>query len=162
MGSCLAKVSICLFLLRLLGDAVAKKRKWFLYILILVLFLYNILDIITLLIQCRPTTRIWNRQIAGSCWNPKIQDDFAYMQGGLSSHLLRPDHNWADSSVALSVFSAFALSAFPVLIFKDLQMNLRTKIALCSLLGLGVMYYYPRSSQQAWLTDISVVMVSAL
>lgn len=120
LGSCLAKVSICLFLLRLIGNAVAQKRKWFIYILILVLSVYNILDIITLFLQCSPTHKIWNRRVQGSCWHPKVQDGFAYMQG------------------ALAAFSAFVLSAFPMVILKDLQLNLRTKMAICLLLGLGV------------------------
>lgn len=84
----MAKISICLFLLRLLGDAVAKKRKWFLYILITILFLYNSLDIITLFIQCRPAGKIWNKAIQGSCWNPDVQVGFAYMQGGPLVHIL--------------------------------------------------------------------------
>jgi len=138
LGPCLAKISICLFLLRLLGDAVAKKRKFFLYVLMLVLFVYNVVDIITILVQCRPTSKIWNRKAQGSCWDPNVQDGFAYMQGGMSA-TVRPHWRHVDHSIALSAFSAFALSAFPVLVLKDLQLNLQTKIALCLLLGLGVL-----------------------
>ena len=134
----MAKISICLFLLRLLGDAVAKKRKWFLYILITILFLYNSLDVITLFVQCRPAERIWNRKAPGSCWKPDVQVGFAYMQGGALVHTLGPERYHPNPSLALSIFSAFALSAFPILIVKDLQMNLQTKIAICLLMGLGI------------------------
>ena len=138
IGPCLAKISICLFLLRLLGDAVARKRKWFLYTLMVTLSVGNILDIISLLVQCRPTRKLWDRQTQGNCWDPSVQQGFAYMQGGES----RPsivEGNRTHYLPAISVFSAFILSAFPVLIIKDLQLNLRTKIAICLLLGLGVL-----------------------
>lgn len=83
IGQALIKTSICLLLLRLLGNAAARKRKLFLYMLMLVLWVYNTVDIITILIQCKPTSKIWNRELEGSCWSSNVQDGFAYAQGGL-------------------------------------------------------------------------------
>lgn len=53
------------------------------------LFLYSVLDVISILVQCRPTSKIWDREISGSCWNPKVQVGFAYMQGGLSMYIVQ-------------------------------------------------------------------------
>ena len=80
--SCLSKISICIFILRLLGKAVVKVGKWFLYILVLMLSVANLVDLISLLIQCRPTAKIWNKKVDGTCWRPVVQQGFAYMQGG--------------------------------------------------------------------------------
>lgn len=82
IASCLSKVSICIFILRLLGNAAGKKGKRFLYILMLVLSVANIVDVTSLLIQCSPMAKIWNKKLAGTCWSPFVQEGFAYMQGG--------------------------------------------------------------------------------
>ena len=139
MSSCFSKISVCFLLLRLLKDAVARKRKLFLWSLIVLLSIYNVVDIISLLVQCRPTAYIWDKAIQGSCWDPEVQDGFAYMQGGAHSRVSRLHYTILILCLALTIFAAFSLSAFPVLVVKDLQMNMRTKVALCLLLGLGVL-----------------------
>ena len=105
----------------------------------LVLCIYNAVDIITILAQCRPVSKIWDRRIEGSCWNPNVQDGFAYAQGGLSNPLLLRIESLTHTLKAISALSAFALSGFPILIIRDLQLDNRTKMALLFLLGLGVL-----------------------
>ena len=83
-ASGLSKISICIFILRLLGNAVIKKGKWFLYILAVILSVANLLDVVSLLVQCNPTAKIWNKKLDGTCWPPSTQQGFAYMQGGSS------------------------------------------------------------------------------
>lgn len=83
LSTMFAKASICFLLLRLLGDAAARKRKMFLYGLLVVLFVYNIVDVISLFIQCSPTKKIWNRKLPGTCWEPKVQEGLGLMQGGV-------------------------------------------------------------------------------
>lgn len=82
IASCLSKISICIFILRLLGKAAVKMGKWFLYILVLIISVANLVDVISLLVQCRPTAKIWNRKLDGTCWSPVVQEGFACMQGG--------------------------------------------------------------------------------
>ena len=90
LGQLLIKSSICLLLLRLLGSAVARRRKLFLHTLMLVVCVCNSLNLIVLLAQCRPITKIWDKRVEGSCWNPKVQYGFACAQGGLSTPVLLP------------------------------------------------------------------------
>ena len=139
LSTCFAKISICFFALRLLGIARARKRKTFLYMCIAVLLFGNLIDVISVLVQCRPVTKIWNPGLPGSCWHPSVQQKFAYMQGGwfeICEH--RISHTYMQ--IGLSISTAFVLSALPVLIFRDLQINKRTKVVLCLLMGLGVLY----------------------
>lgn len=42
-----------------------------------------------------------------------------------------------DKTAVSSIISDFALAGFPMLVLKDLQMNMRTKAAICIALGLG-------------------------
>ena len=140
MGGCTSKVSICIFLRRLLELSTAKKRIAFLYSLALVLIVYNTLEMITILIQCRPMPKLWNRKINGSCWKPNTVESFEYAQGGMSDYVSCFYLFSFLISSALSAFAAFALSIFPIFIIKDLQMNTRTKIALSLLMGAGILY----------------------
>ena len=49
--------------------------------------------------------------------------------------------SYADGlTTALSVTTDLILAAFPIFFLRKLQVNLRTKIALCTLMGLGLMY----------------------
>ena len=80
--ACMARLSICLLFLRILRDSVAYKRKWFLYILMSILSIYNVAVITVVLVQCRPTQKLWDGRVQGSCWKQGIQNGFAYMQGG--------------------------------------------------------------------------------
>lgn len=120
MSPCFSKISICLFLLRIIGDANARKKRRFLQSMIIILFFINTLDIITVLVQCRPLGKLWDPQIPGACWNPKVQAGFAYMQG------------------AFAALSDFLLAGFPIFIIKNLNMDRRTKYALSFVMGLGV------------------------
>ena len=42
--------------------------------------------------------------------------------------------------LVLSIISDLICAAFPVLFLRNLQIKMRTKVALCVLMGLGVMY----------------------
>ncbi len=55
-----------------------------------------------------------------------------------SIRLLQPSLSL--TRLVLSVISDLICAAFPVLFLRNLQIKMRTKVALCSLMGLGVMY----------------------
>ena len=84
-STCFAKVSVCIFILRLLKDAVATKRRLFIYSCAGLLSISSIADFLCTLLSCRPTARIWNPEISGSCWAVKVQKDVALVQGGMLS-----------------------------------------------------------------------------
>ena len=46
----------------------------------------------------------------------------------------------ADRVLVFSAITDLLLASFPILILRRLQISFRTKIALCVLMGLGVMY----------------------
>ena len=83
MSLCFSKISICLFLLRIIGGSNAPKKKVFLKAMILLLLSINTLDFITVMIQCRPLRKLWDNQVSGTCWAPEVQAGFAYVQGGM-------------------------------------------------------------------------------
>ncbi|MCJ1374869.1 hypothetical protein MMC20_006102 [Loxospora ochrophaea] len=113
----LSKISICLFLLRILDNSQATKRRYALYMIMVIYSVASIICLISLLAQCRPLSRVWDPLVPGVCLN---QLGFGYAQ-----------------SISSLVFD-FVLSIFPCLIFSDLNMKLRVKIGLCAVMGLGL------------------------
>ncbi|KAL1877601.1 hypothetical protein VTK73DRAFT_8510 [Phialemonium thermophilum] len=80
MGSTLAKISICLFFIRLLGSS----RHWRIFLGAMIFFMavVNLTFSLTVNLQCRPLEKFWNPDTEGECWDPSVQLDFGYFQGG--------------------------------------------------------------------------------
>lgn len=83
--TCLTKVSICLFVLRILTK---KNLIRFIYALIISLFVVNGATLIVLLAQCRPLEALWNPEIKGHCWRVNIYLYIGYLQGGMFSKII--------------------------------------------------------------------------
>ena len=71
------------------------------------------------LVQCRPMAAIWNPRVHGQCFSPHITYLVGYIGFGLDA------------------LTDLICAAIPIFILRGLQMNKRTKIALCVLIGLG-------------------------
>ncbi|KAI8623563.1 hypothetical protein F5Y19DRAFT_492524 [Xylariaceae sp. FL1651] len=129
IGSTLSKVSICLFIRRL----VARVRVWriVLAIQVILLLIVNLAYTFTTLLQCRPLEKLWKPLIPGQCWSLGIQQDIGYAQG------------------AFDVFSQLFIALFPIMIIQDLGIprNVRWPFYLLSVMSiiiamLGVLRTY--------------------
>lgn len=80
MGSTLSKISVCLFFMRLLGSA----RHWRILLGVMIFFMavVNLTFSLTTNLQCRPLEKLWNPSTPGVCWDPSVQLNFGYFQGG--------------------------------------------------------------------------------
>ncbi|KAF2642008.1 hypothetical protein P280DRAFT_397288 [Massarina eburnea CBS 473.64] len=124
LSACFGKISIALLLMRIINRN--KYYRFFLWVLIGLLLAINIVLNIITFIQCRPTWWLWEQlnpmtKAHGTCWNPDIQKFYGYFQGSFSA------------------FSDLVLALFPILIIKDLQIELKLKAALCSVMGMGIL-----------------------
>ncbi|KAK0704817.1 hypothetical protein B0H67DRAFT_361147 [Lasiosphaeris hirsuta] len=81
MSATLAKISICLFFIGLLGRA----RQWrmLLGVLVFLMAAVNFSFSLTVNLQCRPLEKLWRTTVAGVCWDPSVQLNFGYFQGGM-------------------------------------------------------------------------------
>ncbi|KAM5438448.1 hypothetical protein MferCBS31731_005025 [Microsporum ferrugineum] len=113
-----AKVSIIFFLLRLIQKA--KGPAPYLYGGMILLTISNVVCVYTIFGQCMPVQSLWDHSIKGKCWDPRIQRNYAFFQG------------------AISAFSDLALAIYPITIISTLHMPVRLKLALGSILSLGV------------------------
>ena len=83
-SSFFARVSICLFLLRMFGAIHTWRR--ILYYATTFIILINIANIMTVIIQCRPMRKNWDSSVHGKCLGPAGLTSAAYIYGGKLSH----------------------------------------------------------------------------
>ncbi|KAK0624997.1 hypothetical protein B0T17DRAFT_466531, partial [Bombardia bombarda] len=128
MSACFGKISIALLIMRINGNR-NKPYTIFLWVLIVLLFIINLLLSIITFAQCTPVYWLWEQLNpisamqgggGGSCWDPNIQKNYGYFQG------------------AFSALSDLILALFPILIIKNLKLDLKVKIGLCAVMGLGI------------------------
>lgn len=76
----LGKVSVALFLIRIIGGV--NNHKALLYTLIAVMTVINVGGIITIYAQCVPMSKLWNYDLQeGYCWPKGAQQNYAFFQG---------------------------------------------------------------------------------
>ena len=112
------KLSICFFLLR-----IPVKKLFIRPIQGMIVFLIVTNIVLTLLwiFQCNPIAGAWNKQTPSKCFTD------AQLQRIIISQAL------------VSIISDFALALFPVALLWKVQISLRNKAGLCSLMALGLM-----------------------
>lgn len=118
MACLMARVSLCLFMLRIVNRVGIYKL-----ILWAVIFLNSVttfISIIQLLAGCRPLAKLWNPSGPGVCLPAKVTQAI-----GLTN---------ATTTIA----SDWLVALLPILVLKDLNMARRTKIALSVLMGTGL------------------------
>ncbi|KAL8719662.1 MAG: hypothetical protein Q9225_003359 [Loekoesia sp. 1 TL-2023] len=112
------KISICLLLLRI---TITKAFIIPLYTAIAILAISNVILSLLWIFQCTPhLDKAWNNKLPGHCFS----------KGQLERIII--------SQAIISIISDFFLSAFPILILRKVQINFRSKVGLCLLMGLGV------------------------
>ncbi|CAF9937459.1 MAG: hypothetical protein HETSPECPRED_000546 [Heterodermia speciosa] len=111
------KISICLFLLRIVDS---KKVRTAMHVVIAALVVFTAIFVCLFLGICRPLKAYWNTGVDAVCLSDNVIENVVIAQG------------------VLSVITDLICAAFPVFFLRGLQVKLRVKIALCLLMGLGV------------------------
>ncbi|KAI9812642.1 MAG: hypothetical protein M1827_004631 [Pycnora praestabilis] len=115
----LVKLSVCCFLLRVI-KLTHKKVLIFIYILMVFLTGVGIAAMLVDAFQCFPLAKAWNKDLSGKCINPQVLTRLTEVFG------------------AIGCATDFACVVIPIFIFRSLQINKRTKIALYIILLLGL------------------------
>lgn len=116
--SIVARISITILLIRLFGN-----KLWFRRFLIICTGFQSIVAIIVIVVvwaQCRPVQGLWNPTIPASRLNPAVQQDLAYL------------------AQSLFTFSDLTYVAIPVWIIWNLNMSLRKRVGLVSIMSVGL------------------------
>ncbi|KAL6714046.1 hypothetical protein ACLMJK_008540 [Lecanora helva] len=111
------KISICFFLLRI------PVKKYFIrpiQVAIVALIVSNIVLTLLWILQCNPVARAWNKQTPGTCFTD------AQLQRIIISQAI------------ISAISDVVLALFPIALLWKVKIELRIKMGLCALMGLGL------------------------
>ncbi len=82
IGSAVSKISISLLLLRLLGNAAGRMRRYFLHGINVFVGAYTFIDIINNVVACSPTAKLWDLERPGTCRPLGSILAITYFQGG--------------------------------------------------------------------------------
>lgn len=141
-----ARFAVVAFLAALQGRAYTK-WKHYLYFVGGLQFLINAVEVVLILKQCEPTQKLWDASIPGTCPLIETCAKVGYLQGGLY-HNVRAE-TIANIYAAIGAFSDFSLALYPpAVIIGPLQvMSIRVKVALCLIMGGGVVYVHMSRTQ---------------
>ncbi|KAI2783664.1 hypothetical protein F4815DRAFT_502682 [Daldinia loculata] len=98
----------------------SKSRRTFLWVLVGIHFVVDVVMVVVSFAQCRPFRGFWDRRIGADCWPPTIQLYTSYAQGSLGSVV------------------DLVMAMFPCSLFWNLNMHWKQKAFLSSIMGLGV------------------------
>jgi len=115
--NCLVKISICLLVLRIKDT---KRLRFWLYIMMGGLLLFNLVPIIVLLAECHPVKAYWD-PTAGHCWNSKIRIYVIYC------------------AIGYGIITDLICTALPLFVVRNTLMPLRKKLSVSGLMCLGLM-----------------------
>lgn len=113
----ISKISICLFLMRL---SKFDRLRRFLHVLIAFLILTHVPLTLLMIFQCRPVQKYWNQGLQGHCFPKTTVEKIIIAQG------------------VISIVTDFIGATFPIFLLWNVDIKLRSKVALCLLMGLGI------------------------
>ncbi|GAD93328.1 integral membrane protein [Paecilomyces variotii No. 5] len=114
----LGRISYALFLLSVLW-LLTTVRRIFLWVLIALQVVLNLLALIIIFVQCHPTSRVWNPSVPGYCVSVDVQGDIGFAQG------------------AINTLSDLILTVIGMTVVLHLNVRKWTKVVLAVLMGLS-------------------------
>ena len=137
MALATAKISLAFVMLRIISSAAVWRRR-FLYFCMISTFVISAIGAILNFVQCNPPRALWTFVPGATCWDPRIQINFAIFS---SSSGPCPDlrHQTLMTGVGWNAFMDVCLAFLPVTIIWKLHMTIKKRLGLCILLGLGIL-----------------------
>jgi hypothetical protein len=128
MTTCIVKLSIGVFLLRIVTR---KLHRSILFTTMTIILLTSMTFFFFLTFQCKPVRYFWKSfsGMKGECLDLQVAGAMIYAHSGIN----------ACADIILTVL--------PVVIISKLQMNLRTKISVSSIMSLGILYVFHHQLQ---------------
>ncbi|KAI8943908.1 hypothetical protein F4801DRAFT_341824 [Xylaria longipes] len=117
ISSTSSKISILIFLVRLVGMSAKKWHLYFLWGLCALLVAFNLIAIVVIIRFCDPPQKQWQPWLPGSCLDPGFQRYVGFIQS------------------AYNAIVDIVVAVFPALFITQLNITSRMKIGLSVLMG---------------------------
>ncbi|KAJ2990678.1 hypothetical protein NUW58_g2640 [Xylaria curta] len=112
------RISYAFLLLSLVPPTMHRRR--FLWGIITLQFIIDVVTVITGISECRPLEKFWDPSVEGECWPRSVQQTVGTVQGSICSVV------------------DLILALFPASLFWKMNMKLKQKISLSIFMGLGI------------------------
>ncbi|KAK1144215.1 hypothetical protein N8T08_005628 [Aspergillus melleus] len=112
-------ISISILVSNLLDPNVLRTRL--LYGMSILQVIFAMVSVFIVFLQCRPTQKLWDASIDGTCWDPAVFDDFSY---------------WVS---AYTTMTDIILAIVPIQSFWNLQMGSSKKLSVYIMMGLTLL-----------------------
>ncbi|KAJ5370133.1 uncharacterized protein N7496_006225 [Penicillium cataractarum] len=119
IGIFFPNISIAILIVHLLDPNPLRTRL--LYAMTVFQVIFAMISVFIVFFQCKPTAKLWNHSLEGTCWSSDIFDDFSY---------------WVS---AYTTMTDFVLAIVPINAFWKLQMPTSTKVGVCVMMGLTML-----------------------
>lgn len=140
-GGALGRISFIVFVIGLLVSK--QSHRVIFWGLVAMQVLVNLMFIIILFVQCPGhASAIWEHSDKSKCWNTKVQAYYGYFQGGKKDHSSFIHTRGPILTLRVLAFNSATdlyLAVFSTCIFWTLNLKLRVKLGLVTLLGLGIL-----------------------
>ncbi|EFQ96944.1 integral membrane protein [Nannizzia gypsea CBS 118893] len=130
------KVSAILLIIRIIESA--KRQVRYFYAAIVFLTIINTGCVCIMVGQCQPPDAFWNPRLGGKCWSPSVLKNYTFLQS------------------ACSAVSDLFLAAYPIFVVSRLQMPRRVKLAITSVLLLGLVAFAGAIIKASYLPRLTV------
>lgn len=142
IGVSLVKISIAYFLLRLVTKKIYKRC---LHGFNIFMVLFTIACLGTLIFQCIPVAAAWDLRLrkppfgtgTGTCFSPQTFTSIGLMNTGNYHSPHTPVFIIANTHPAVTIATDFLFAIVPIPLIWQLQLNMRSKMALICILALG-------------------------
>ena len=134
---CSGKISVALLIYRL--QAPSRWRTWLLWFLSVSSVVVAVLIIGLEFAQCTPVQKLWIPTLDGSCWDPKKVNDWDIAGSCKSQDHVHSQVMWLISLPGYWALEDLLLAVIPVTFLWNLKVSAGRKLALCVLLGLGLL-----------------------
>ena len=147
MAAAFGELSVSFFVLRLLGQTNAWKRKS-IWIIIILTFVLTSVNCILMFVQCRPIEALWTMTMipGAKCWDRVVYMDWAVFTHGTRG-LDFMACGLADQRLAYMTLIAMILSLLPIAVIIRLQMETKVKLILVVVMGMGVLSVFAFCSE---------------
>lgn len=96
-------------------------RTFLLHGMVTLQVIFAMITVVLAFAQCRPTEKLWDKPLPGSCWDPNVLNYFSY---------------WL---CAYTTLTDLVLAIVPIRAFWQLQMPKMTRIGLCLMMGMTML-----------------------
>ncbi|KAL8829800.1 MAG: hypothetical protein Q9191_001803 [Dirinaria sp. TL-2023a] len=114
----LPKLAVAILLMRLLN--IDRRQRILMYCLSIGSIILQTLCVVFFYAQCKPAAGLWDPSLKPACWSPSVLVNFAYFAG------------------AYSALVDFYLALYPTTVLFQLKINMKKKIGLSCVMGIGV------------------------